>query len=128
MIQVIVADGVLLDRKQLRGMLEKIGLDVVSESRNGIQAYNEYRIYKPNIIFLALDMPMMDGISSMRRIKETYADAKVILVGDETRRRQIFDGLELGADEYIFKPYNLVQIEKVIQKTFNENSHLMSKM
>lgn len=126
MIQVIVADGVLLDRKQLRGMLEKIGLDVVSESRNGIQAYNEYRIYKPKIIFLALDMPMMDGISSMRRIKETYADAKVILVGDETRRRQIFDGLELGADEYIFKPFNLVQIEKAIHKTFAENSHLMS--
>lgn len=121
MIQVIIADEVLLDRKQLRSILEKIGLDVVSESSNGIHAFNEYRIFKPNLIFLGLHMPMMDGITCMRRIKDIYGDAKVILIGDDEHRRIIFEGLESGADEYIMKPYNLTQIEKVVYKTIKES-------
>jgi two-component system chemotaxis response regulator CheY len=127
MIQVIVADEVLLDRKQLRSILEKIGLDVVSESSNGIHAFNEFRIFKPNIIFLGLHMPMMDGITCMRRIKDIYGEAKVVLIGDDEHRRQIFDGLESGADEYIMKPYNLTQIEKVIYKTIKESGRTISK-
>lgn len=127
MIQVIIADDVLLDRKQLRSILEKIGLDVVSESSNGIHAFNEYRIFKPNLIFLDLHMPMMDGVTCMRRIKEIYSEARVILVGDEDHRRQIFEGLESGADEYIMKPFNVTQIEKVIYKTIKESSHLIAK-
>ena len=127
MIHVIIADHILLDRKQLRSVLEKIGLDVVSESSNGIHAFNEYRIFKPSIIFLSLHMPMMDGVTCMRRIKEIYGESRVILIGDEDHRRQIFEGLESGADEYIMKPFNLTQIEKVVYKTIKDSNQILSK-
>ncbi len=127
MIQVIVADEVLIDRKQLRKILEHNAIDVVSESSNGIHAFNEYRIFKPDLIFLALNLPMMDGITTMKRIKESYDEAKVVLVGDEESRRHIFEGLELGANEYIMKPYNQTQIEKVIQKILRDFEQLKVK-
>lgn len=120
MIEVIIADEVLIDRKQLRKILEHNGVDVVSESSNGIHAFNEYRIFKPDIIFLALNMPMMDGIATMKRIKDAYEEAVVVLVGEDENRRLIFEGLEIGADEYIMKPYNQTQIQKVIQKSVRE--------
>lgn len=127
MIQVIIADEVLIDRKQLRKMLEHNSIDVVSESSNGIHAFNEYRIFKPDLIFLALNLPMMDGITTMKRIKESYEESKVILVGDEESRRRLFEGLELGADEYIMKPYNQTQIEKVIHKLLRDFEQLKVK-
>lgn len=127
MIQVIIADEVLIDRKQLRKILEHNGIDVVSESSNGIHAFNEYRIFKPDLIFLALNLPMMDGITTMKRIKEAYDEAKVVVVGEEESRRHIFEGLELGADEYIMKPYNQTQIEKVIHKILRDFEQLKVK-
>lgn len=120
MIQAIIADEVLLDRKHLRRFLEQMGIDVVSESGNGIHAFNEYRIFKPNLILLSLHLPMMDGLTCMRRIKELYHEAIVILIGEESDRRTIFEGLESGADEYLMKPYNPTQIEMVIYKTLKE--------
>ncbi len=127
MIQVIIADEMLIDRKQLRKLLEHNGIDVVSESSNGIHAFNEFRIFKPDIIFLALSMPMMDGITTMKRIKEAYDEAKIVLVGDEESRRHLFEGLELGADEYIMKPYNQTQINKVIRKLLRDFEQLKVK-
>lgn len=127
MIQIIIADEVLIDRKQLRKILEHNSIDVVSESSNGIHAFNEYRIFKPDLIFLALNLPMMDGITTMKRIKEAYEEAKVVLVGDEESRRYIFEGLELGADEYIMKPYNQTQIERVIRKVLRDFEQLKVK-
>lgn len=118
--QVIIADEVLLDRKQLRSILERIGLDVVSESSNGMHAFNEYRIFKPAVIFISLHLPMMEGLTCMRRIKENYPDAKVVLIGEKTNGRLLFEGLESGADEYVMKPYNMTQIEKVVYKTMKE--------
>lgn len=125
MIQVIIADEVLIDRKQLRKILEHNSIDVVSESSNGIHAFNEYRIFKPDLIFLALNLPMMDGVTTMKRIKEAYGEAKVVLVGDEESRRHIFEGLELGADEYIMKPYNQTQIDKVVGKLLRDFEKLI---
>lgn len=122
MIQVIIADENLLDRKQLRSILERIGLEVVSESSNGMHAFNEYRIFKPSLIFISLHLPMMEGLTCMRRIKEGYPEARVVLIGDETHRRLLFEGLESGASEYIMKPYNITQIEKVVYKTMKDSS------
>lgn len=127
MIQAIIADEVLIDRKQLRKILEHHGIDVVSESSNGIHAFNEYRIFKPDLVFLALNLPMMDGITTMKRIKEAYDEAKVVMVGEEESRRHIFESLELGADEYIMKPYNQTQIEKVIHKLLRDFEQLKVK-
>lgn len=120
MIQAIIADEVLLDRKHLRRYLEQMGIDVVSESGNGIHAFNEYRIFKPSIILLSLHLPMMDGLTAMKRIKELYHEAIVILIGEENDRRILFEGLESGADEYLMKPYNHTQIEMVIYKTLKD--------
>lgn len=122
MVQVIIADENLLDRKQLRSILERIGLEVISESSNGMHAFNEYRIFKPALIFISLHLPMMEGLTCMRRIKENYSDANVILIGDENHRRQLFEGLESGANEYIMKPYNLTQIENVVYKTMKASN------
>ncbi len=121
MIQVIVADEILLERKQLRSLLEHFGLDVVSESGNGIHAFNEYRIFKPSLIFLSLNLPMMDGLTCMRRIKELYPEAKVILMGTEMDSRMIFEGLESGAEEYLMKPFNTTQVEKVVFKALKSS-------
>lgn len=120
MIQAIIADEVLLDRKHLRRYLEQMGIDVVSESGNGIHAFNEYRIFKPSIILLSLHLPMMDGLTAMKRIKELYHEAIVILIGEENDRRILFEGLESCADEYLMKPYNHTQIEMVICKTLKD--------
>lgn len=120
MIHAIIADEILLDRKKLRSYLESIDVHIKSETGNAVHAFNEFRIFRPEIVFLSLNLSTADAISCMRRIKETAEETIVILIGEENDRRQIFEGLEAGADEYIYKPYQMKQIEKVVLKVLRD--------
>lgn len=120
MIHAIIADEVLLDRKKLRSYLESIGVQIKSETSHSVHAFNEFRIFRPELVFLSLNLSSADSISCMRRIKETEKETIVILIGEESDRRHIFEGLEAGADEFIYKPYQMDQIEKVVLKVLSD--------
>lgn len=94
--------------------LRKEGYDVrsVYNGKNALERFNEF---KPNLVLLDLMLPDMDGFEIC---KEIYNKAYVIML---TARGEIIDkvlGLELGADDYIVKPFEIKEVLVRIKAVF----------
>lgn len=74
---------------------------------------------KPHLILLDIKMPGIDGIETLRRLKEKDKDLKIIMVtGRKPEEEEAFDRCrQLGALDYIHKPLELDELEQIVMKT-----------
>ena len=92
----------------LRMYLEKEGYAVVME-HNGIDAVNTFNTENPDLVLLDIMLPQLDGWQVCREIRKT-SEKPIIMV---TAKDETFDkvlGLELGADDYVTKPFDTKEI------------------
>ncbi len=105
----------------LRMYLEKEGYVVVM-AHNGIDAVNAFNAGNPDLILLDIMLPQLDGWQVCREIRKT-SEAPIIML---TAKDEVFDkvlGLELGADDYVTKPFDtkeiVARIKAVLRRTSN---------
>lgn len=113
MASVMIVDDSVIIRKALKKILIKLGHDVIVESSNGKDAIEEYALRQPDIVTMDISMPIMDGISAVKEIVETYNDAKIIMISAIDQKHLVFDALGAGARHYIVKPFD----EKIVRET-----------
>lgn len=102
---VLIVDDSRTSRKMLRDMLERAGYNVVAEAINGKEGYDLYSKVKPDIVTMDITMPEMDGIESLRRIREDFPDAKVVMVTAAGQKEKMVEAVKLGAAEFVSKPF-----------------------
>jgi len=88
----------------VRLLLEHKGYEVVKAFRAEDGLRKAYRTH-PDLILLDIMMPDMDGWEVCRRLRE-LSDVPIIFLTARTDVKEIVKGLELGADDYILKPYD----------------------
>ncbi|HVO43322.1 MAG TPA: response regulator transcription factor [Aggregatilineales bacterium] len=90
---------------QLIGMLlERRGYEVTKALRPEDGLRKAYRTH-PDLVLLDIMMPDMDGWEVCRRLRE-LSDVPIIFLSARTEIRDVVKGLEMGADDYILKPYD----------------------
>ncbi len=88
----------------IRMNLELEGYQVV-EARNGLEALEQVRQHVPDLVVMDVMMPQMDGFETLRLLREV-STVPVILVTVKSDEDDKILGLELGADDYITKPFS----------------------
>jgi len=88
----------------IRMNLELEGYQVV-EASNGIQALDQVRKHMPDLVVMDVMMPKMDGFEALRSLRE-ITTVPVILLTVRSDEDDRIRGLELGADDYITKPFS----------------------
>jgi two-component system chemotaxis response regulator CheY len=103
----LVVDDSRVVRKVARRILEDLGLEV-AEAGDGIEALAWVRTATPDVILLDWNMPAMNGLEFLRRLRrEPGGDApKVVFCSAENDLDSIREALTSGADEYIMKPFD----------------------
>lgn len=88
----------------IRMNLELEGYQVI-EAKNGIQALEQVRQHLPDLVIMDIMMPEMDGFETLRMLRE-ISTVPVILLTVKSDEEDRIRGLELGADDYITKPFS----------------------
>ena len=88
----------------IRMNLELEGYQVI-EAKNGIQALEQVRQHLPDLVIMDVMMPEMDGFETLRTLRE-ISTVPVILLTVKSDEEDRIRGLELGADDYITKPFS----------------------
>lgn len=109
----LICDDSSLVRKKLRALLEDMQCGVF-EATNGVEAVEEFKRNKPDIVFMDIVMPEIDGLEALRRIKDYDKTAKVIMVSSTGTSAKVLEALKCGASDFIQKPYEKAQIIKVV--------------
>ena len=102
--KILVADDEAGIRRLLRGYLEKAGFRV-TEARNGKESLERYRAEKPDLLILDLMMPEMDGLDVFRAVRQE-SPVPIIMLSARAEETDRLVGLELGADDYVVKPFS----------------------
>jgi two-component system KDP operon response regulator KdpE len=101
---VLVVDDEVRITSMMRMNLEAEGVRVIAAS-NGREALDAIREEIPDIVILDVMMPGMDGYETLRRIR-TSSQVPVIMLTAKDEENDRIKGLELGADDYIGKPFS----------------------
>lgn len=122
--RVLVVDDEPMVRDVLARYLEKDGF-VVETAEDGEGALTALQRSSPDVVLLDLMLPRIDGLEVLRRIREGRAPPVIMLTakGDEADR---IVGLELGADDYVVKPFSprevVARVRAVLRRTQNGGS------
>ena len=105
--QILIVDDSRVIRRVAKSMVQALGF-VTREAENGLEALRCCQAVMPDAILLDWNMPVMDGLSFLQRLRHMPGGGhpKVVFCTTENELPRIATALEAGADEYIMKPFD----------------------
>lgn len=125
--KILIVDDELNIRELLKFNLENSGYKVI-EAEDGQTAINMAKSQKPELIVLDLMLPGMDGLEVCRLVKNSRETAAIPIIMLTAKNEEIDKviGLELGADDYLTKPFSprelLARIKAVLRRSNKESA------
>ena len=95
-------------REIIRKVLESQGHTVHAAS-NGVEGLERFYLTLPDLVILDVMMPKMDGWETLRRLRQV-SDCAVIMLTVLSSTGDVIKGLELGADDYLAKPFGVREL------------------
>ena len=113
---ILLVDDHATMRAGFRMILEASGIEVVGEAATGVEAVQRAAHLAPDVVFMDVQMPDMDGIEATRRILGAGSRASVVIVTTFDRDDYLFAALDAGASGFLLKnagPEELVHAARV---------------
>jgi DNA-binding NarL/FixJ family response regulator len=124
-IHLVIADDHLVVRDGLRGMLEsQPDFEVVGEASNGEEAVHLTSSLKPEVVLMDLRMPVMDGVTAIRQIKDNQPGVQVLVLTTYDSDADILPAIEAGATGYLLKDTSREDLYSAIRATAGGDSVL----
>ena len=123
--KILVVDDEELLVKGIRFNLQNEGYQVVTGS-NGRQAVELAHDPEVRLIVLDVMMPELDGMEACRRIRE-FSDVPIIMLTARTLDMDKLMGFEHGADDYLTKPFNILELKARIKALLRRSGGLENK-
>ncbi len=133
---VLIVDDHQLFREGMEGLLRKMGLfKEIWHAANGAEAVQMARLHKPNIVFMDIRMPEMNGIDATRIILTALPDTKIVALTMIEDTQHIVNMLEAGASGYLLKITNYIELHESVHAVMRgeryfsrEISQVLAKM
>ena len=117
---ILVIDDDINICEMLRVYLENEGYEVKT-ANDGVEGLNFFKYYEPDLILLDIMLPKKDGWQVCREIRE-ISSKPVIMI---TAKGEVFDkvlGLELGADDFVVKPFDMKELSARVKAVLRRYS------
>lgn len=118
MAKILIVDDSLVARMSLKSCLPKEAGHEIQEGSDGIHGIALYQSFKPDVTFMDLTMPQMDGMTALAEIRKLDPTARIIILTADIQRRTIERVTELGACAVVKKPpvkeVVLAELEKAL--------------
>jgi len=118
MVDALVADDSKFMRMLITRLVLMCGVKNVVEASNGKEVLEKCK--KPNLIFLDINMPELDGLQTLKKIKKINPSAKVIIISAIGQEDTVKEALQEGAEEYITKPFSQENFLKTVKRFLSQ--------
>ena len=115
LIKIVLVDDHSLIRDAIRAHLNADNYQIIAEAKNGKEALAIMEKDKPDIVFMDINMPELDGIKTTREIKKNYPQVEVIALSMLQESQYIRQMFEAGAKGYLLKNCSEEDLRKAIE-------------
>jgi len=125
MIEVLLIEDDPMVRQVNKQFLQQIdGISIIGVASNGIEGMEQVHKLQPDLVLMDLFMPKQDGIETLRQIREAGLSIDVITVTAANDMKTIEKILQLGAYDYIMKPFTFERMKQTIDRYMQYKSVL----
>lgn len=104
-------------RKYISLILKTLGAPLIVEASNGEEALETYQRENPDLVLMDVNMPRMDGLEALKKLREIDPNCVVIMLTSLANRESIEQAVEGGAINYIRKDTPREEIAKALRET-----------
>ena len=117
---ILVVDDELSMRQFLKILLKSSGYNVVT-AKNGEKALEELQKNKFSVILMDYNMPeAIDGLNLLNEFRKRTPNTQIIIITAYASTEQAIKAVELGAIDYVSKPFNVAEIKNIVKKSIEE--------
>lgn len=128
-VEVIIADDHSMVREGLKQLLELDGdIVVIGETSDGVECLDLLEKKLPQALLLDINMPNMNGLEVLEKIKEKKLDTKVIILTVHNEVEYLLKAVEIGIDGYMLKDSNSDELKKAIYSVIDGESYIQPNL
>lgn len=113
-VNILIADDDRVTRSVLRLMLQEQLYTVIGEATDGEKAVEMCMSQKPDIAFIDIDMPKLNGHQAAQQIRLDNQNIKIIMISSLATASNVQQALQAGASGFVVKPFNAVKVIEAI--------------
>jgi len=128
-ISILISDDHSIVREGLKQLLElEDDFSVIGQASNGLETVEKVKLLKPDVLLLDINMPIMNGINALRKIKQEGLDTRVVILTLHEDREYLLETMEIGATGYILKDSDSATLYKAIRDAYKGESYIQPKL
>ena len=109
------------DSRTIRNIQKKafaqLGHNDITEAADGVEALESLNQSRPDLVLIDWNMPNMDGITLVRKIRETDKSLLLIMCTTEAEKSRVLEAVQAGVNNYLVKPFTPDMLREKIEAT-----------
>lgn len=128
-INVMIADDHSMIREGLKQLLELEGeFKVIAEAADGIECINKLATVRPDVLLLDINMPNMNGLEVLQKMKEMKMKIKVLILTIHSEVEYLLKAVDIGVSGYLLKDSESAELKKAITTVVNGENYIQPSL
>ena len=115
--KILLVDDSRTIRNIQKNVLAQLGYTDVLEAADGLEALKQIAAGQPNLLLIDWNMPNMDGLTLVRKIRETNRTLPLIMCTTEAEKSRVLEAIKAGVNNYVVKPFTADTLAEKINAT-----------
>ncbi len=113
----LLVDDSTTMRNIQKKILKGLGYTEISEAADGVQALAAFDAQRPDVMLVDWNMPNMDGLTLVKKIREIDKNVLMMMVTTEAERARVIDAIKAGVNNYLVKPFTAGGLQEKLEQT-----------
>ncbi len=118
--KILLVDDSRTIRNIQKNVLAEIGYSDIVEAGDGIEALSRIAAEKPDLMLIDWNMPNMDGITLVRKVRESDKITPIIMCTTEAEKSRVVEAIKAGVNNYVVKPFTGETLSEKINQTLSK--------
>ncbi|GMU33936.1 MAG: response regulator [Planctomycetia bacterium] len=118
--KILLVDDSRTIRNIQKNTLKSLGYVDILEASDGVEALNFLSKERPGLILMDWNMPNMDGIALIKKVREADKNLPIIMVTTEAEKSRVIEAVKAGVNNYVVKPFTADTLAEKIKQTLSK--------
>ncbi|PHQ82263.1 MAG: two-component system response regulator [Phycisphaera sp.] len=120
--KILLVDDSKTMRSIQKSVLSQLGYTEIEEACDGQDALSKVGAFQPDLMLVDWNMPIMDGITFVKQIRQTDKTTPIIMVTTESEKARVIEAIKAGVNNYVVKPFTPDSLGQRITETLTKKA------